>query len=291
MFEKIVLATDLSPVWDEIVSCGTELRALGCSQVILTHVITAKFFVGLTEKLRAEAQPILEEQKKRLETQGLKVITEIPVGLPASSLNDVACRHGASLLVVGSHGKSLWREGVLGSFSSAVLHHTAYPVLLLNIKINEEKEQGTCRLHCTELLQNILFPIDFSPTAETALEFLGFLAPKGARQITLLHALEAPGCEQYPPGYRETAEAVARNFLDKWQKKLVSAGFSHIYTRLTPGHPIAVIGEALRTTDFSLIIMGTQGKGFIKEIFLGSVAHNVSRLAPCPVLLIPPCPR
>jgi nucleotide-binding universal stress UspA family protein len=34
--------------------------------------------------------------------------------------------------------------------------------------------------------------------------------------------------------------------------------------------------------------MGTQGKGFIKEIFLGSVAHNVSRLAACPVLLIPP---
>jgi nucleotide-binding universal stress UspA family protein len=30
------------------------------------------------------------------------------------------------------------------------------------------------------------------------------------------------------------------------------------------------------------------GKGFIKEIFLGSVAHNVSRLAPSPVLLIPP---
>jgi len=33
--------------------------------------------------------------------------------------------------------------------------------------------------------------------------------------------------------------------------------------------------------------MGTQGKGFIKELFLGSVAQTISRLAPCPVLLIP----
>jgi nucleotide-binding universal stress UspA family protein len=37
--------------------------------------------------------------------------------------------------------------------------------------------------------------------------------------------------------------------------------------------------------------MGTQGKGFIQELFLGSVAHNVSRLAPCPVLLILPKKR
>jgi nucleotide-binding universal stress UspA family protein len=37
--------------------------------------------------------------------------------------------------------------------------------------------------------------------------------------------------------------------------------------------------------------MGTQGKGFIKELFLGSVAHNVARLAPCPVLLVPPATR
>jgi len=29
-------------------------------------------------------------------------------------------------------------------------------------------------------------------------------------------------------------------------------------------------------------------KGYIKEIFLGSVAHNVTRLSPCPVLLVPP---
>ena len=33
MFEKIVLATDLSPAWDEIVACAGEFKGLGCSQV------------------------------------------------------------------------------------------------------------------------------------------------------------------------------------------------------------------------------------------------------------------
>ncbi|MBM4287082.1 MAG: universal stress protein [Deltaproteobacteria bacterium] len=53
------------------------------------------------------------------------------------------------------------------------------------------------------------------------------------------------------------------------------------------GRPIPAILTALNTLDISLIVMGTQGKGFIKELFLGSVAQTISRLAPCPVLLIP----
>ena len=55
------------------------------------------------------------------------------MGLPADSLNEIACRYGADLIVVGSHGQSLWREGVLGCFTCAVLHHAQYPVLLLNV--------------------------------------------------------------------------------------------------------------------------------------------------------------
>ena len=291
MFEKIVLATDLSPAWDEIVACAGEFKGLGCSQVILAHVITVRFLAGMEAALRKEAEPRLEEQKKILESQGLRVTVEIPFGLPAFALNEVARRYEADLIVVGSHGKSLWREGVLGSVSSAVLHHTVYPTLLLKIKVDEEKEKGTCRLHCTEMLGHILFPTDFSETAERALGYVERLAQRGASRVTLLHALEAPGCETYPPGYREVAEATARHFLEKCQRHLEDARVIQVQPQLSPGHPIPVILEALRTMDCSLIIMGTQGKGLIKEIFLGSVAHNISRLAPCPVLLIPPFRR
>ena len=180
MFEKIVLATDLSPAWDELVDCAGELRLLGCTRIILTHVITATFFTGLTESLRAEAQAPLDQQKQRLAALGFEVVTEMPLGLPAYSLNDVACRHGAGLIVVGSHGKSLWREGVLGSFSNAVVHQAGYPVLVLKTTIDETKQRGTCRLETTEMLRHILFPTDFSTTAARALEYLEALAKKGS---------------------------------------------------------------------------------------------------------------
>jgi nucleotide-binding universal stress UspA family protein len=291
MFETIVLATDLSPVWDEIIACGAEFNALGCGKVVLTHVITAKFLDSLETTWRREAEPKLARQRQVLAAQGFEVAVEMELGLPAYMLNEVACRHGAGLIVLGSHGESLWREGVLGRVAGAVLHHAKYPTLLLNVTAPPGESAGTCRLSCTGMLRHILLPTDFSDTGAQALAYAEGLAAHGVGRVTLLHALEAPGCEAYPPGYEETAEAVAQDLLAKWQGRLEAAGVSQVQTQMIPGHPIPVVLKAMGTLDCSLILMGTQGKGFIREIFLGSVAHNLARQGTCPVLLIPPGSR
>ncbi len=292
MFEKIVLATDLSHAWDEIIACAGEFKVLGTSEVILTNVITVLFLGGLEATLKAEAEPKLEKQKQFLQGQGFKVSVEIPVGLPAFSLIDVARRHGADLIVLGSHGKSRWREAVLGCFTCAVLYHTQYPTLLLNVRLKEGMPEGACRLQATQLLRHVLFPADFSEISARALEYVERLASKGLGQVTLLNALDVPGGEDvYPPGYHEIAVGAARDLLEQWKQRLLKAGIPLVNDHFDPGHPLPAILRVLESQDISLIVMGTQGKGFIKEIFLGSVAHNVSRLAMCPVLLIPPSSR
>ena len=291
MFKTIVLATDLSPAWDEIIACAGEFKALGASEIILTHVITVKFMSGMEGLLEAETRPKLEAQKQQLIGQGFKASVEMPVGLPAHSLNDVARCCGADLIVVGSHGKSLWREAVLGCVTCAVLHHTQHPTLLLNVRLKEGMAAGSCRLQATNLLRHVLFPTDFSEIAARAGDFVERLAPRGMSQVTVLNALDVPGHEAYPPGYQEIAEGAARQLLEKWQQRLLKAGIPVVHDHFAPGHPLPAILQVLESQDISLIVMGTQGKGFIKEIFLGSVAHNVSRLAPCPVLLIPPASR
>ena len=288
MFETIILATDLSPIWDEIVACAGELKALGCARVILTHVITLKFLTGMEGRLEAEARPWLMRQAAQLEAQGLQVTMEMPSGLPAHSLQEVARCCGADLIVVGSHGK---QEGILGSVSSAIVIIATTPILLLPMELKPEKPEGSCRLHCNELLRHILFPADFSEISEQALGYIERLASKGVGQVTLLNALDVPLHENYPPGYREWAEDTARDLLEQWQQRLAQAGLPRVDVVYDPGHPLPAILEVLKSQDISLIIMGTQGRGFIQEIFLGSVAHNVCRLAPCPVLLIPPASR
>jgi nucleotide-binding universal stress UspA family protein len=257
----------------------------------LTYVISVKFMAGMEGMLVSAARPKLDAQQQQLEAQGLQVTVETPVGLPANSLNDVACRYGADLIVVGSHGQSLWREEVLGCFTCAVLHNVRYPVLLLNVRLKAAGQPGSCDISHTAVLRHVLLPTDFSEISFRALEYVERLAVKGLEQVTVLNALDVPGGEAYPPGYQDMAEAKARGSLNAWTVRLNGADIPQVNPVFDPGHPLPAILRILESQDVSLIVMGTQGKGFIKEIFLGSVAHNVSRLATCPVLLIPPVAR
>jgi nucleotide-binding universal stress UspA family protein len=286
MFKKIVLATDLSTDWDQIIACAAEFKALGCTHAILTHVIVTKGLVGADVVAQSESEPKIEQQKEQLQAHGFDVTVETPVGLPAFSLNEVAQRHCASLIVVGSHGKSTWWEAVLGSVSNALLHNARFPVLLLNVnRLRDEEPQTRCQLHTRELLRHLLFPTDFSTVASQAVPLLEYLVPRGLSEVTLLHALDV--LEAYPPAVLAPAEAAARGFIEALVQRLKAAGISRVHSHISKGHPIPMILDELKTGDFSLVVMGTQGRSLLTEILLGSVAYNIARLAPCPVLLIP----
>ncbi len=290
IFDRVVMATDLSPAWDQIVACEGELQKLGCSGVVLTYVVTPNFFGGPGEALRSTAASRLDHQRRVLEGGGLAVTIETPVGLPGRSLNAVAQQYDASLIIIGSHGKSRWREGVLGTFSGAVLHNVEFPLLVLPVRVAEEQEPS-CLWDCTELLDHLLFPTDFSQTAAEAMCYLELLASRGVNRVTLLHALNPPRGQGGEPRGDAEALGVARNFLDLLKGRLEAAGVPQVQARVEGGHPVAVILAALKDLDVSMIVLGTQGRGYIEEISLGSVAHNISRFAPCPILLIPPANR
>lgn len=281
MFERIVLATDLSPTCDEIIAHAAELRTFGCRRVILAYVITVRFLVGLDELLRVEAQPKLEAQTRLLESLGLEAVIEMPLGIPGFRLNEVAYRHGASLIVLGPQGKSFLRQVVVGSVSRAVLHYAQHPVLLINARLSRDEGRNPCCLASDELLRHVLFPTDWSEVANMAFGYLRGMVPMGLARVTLLHtfvdsesrsgrtALTAQGC------------------LKRLQARLIASGVPEVYTQLKTGYPTSDIQEALQTGNYSLVVMGTVGKSLVSEALWGGVAHNVAMLAPCPVLLIP----
>jgi nucleotide-binding universal stress UspA family protein len=286
MLRKAVLATDLSSDWDDIVACAVELKAFGVTHAILTHVIVTKGLAGSHDAVLSEAQPKLEEQSRQLTSRGFEVTIETPPGSEASSINEVAQRHEASLIVVGSHGKSAWHEAVLGSVSSALLHHAHFPILLINVKrLMDGGKGGSCQLRTPELLRHVLFPTDFSQVAGDVPEHIERIAPSGIAELTVLHVLEVS--EAYPPAIIAPAENAARGIIDSLARRFKESGIPKIHSRITHGQPVPAIMNCLQEEDFSLVVMGTQGKTLLSEILLGSVAYNISRLAPCPVLLIP----
>lgn len=53
------------------------------------------------------------------------------------------------------------------------------------------------------------------------------------------------------------------------------------------GNPTTEILDEITAGKYSLVVIGSQGRGFIREVFLGSVSHNITRHAAVSVLLIP----
>jgi nucleotide-binding universal stress UspA family protein len=276
----------LSPAWNEIAACGREFCGLGASRAILTHVMPPGYSPSAETEAWVEAESYLKVQARQLEAAGLEVVLETPSGSPGQSLNQTAQRHDASLIVLGTHGKSLWREGVLGSFSSATLHQALFPILLLPVRI-AKNNSSHCLWQCDELLRHVLFPTDFSEIAAEALVALELLASRGVTRVTLLHALEIELNELFAPSLHVASEAPEYNSLEILKNRLEAAGVPQVQTMVIPGHPYSVILDVVRIQNISLIVMGAQGRGFLEELFLGSVAHNISREAPCPILLIP----
>ncbi|HTB31870.1 MAG TPA: universal stress protein [Bacteroidia bacterium] len=142
-------------------------------------------------------------------------------------------------------------------------------------------------------IHRILVPVDFSPISESAIEYSSFLANLFNAQLFLLHAVE--GIHKYPedwvkePGALMTKELIphkAANALKGYVEKLTKDNTIIANYILTTGHPAHKIAEAVEENNIDLIVMGTHGASGFEELFLGSNAHKVVTLSPCPVITI-----
>lgn len=141
-------------------------------------------------------------------------------------------------------------------------------------------------------LHHVLVPTDFSEPSEGALQYGYHLCEAFGARLTLLHVSVEPwGPPQTDAGYVPPLpdlvelEKSARKKLDEsikpgWREKV------QIQTAWTHGTPFPEIVRHAREHDVDLIVMGTHGRGPIAHLLLGSVAENVVRHAPCPVLTV-----
>ena len=281
MFRKMLVCTDLSPASDALIQCVGDLKALGMEEAILTHVVYVANTPGLEEMLAEEARPVLDRQKKTLEDQGIAVTMEIMFGLPAHSLDEAAEKHDVSAILIGSHGKGILHSATLGSVTEKLLHLTRRPLLMARIAILEGER---CHLACGKLFSNILYPSDFSETAERALDYLAKIATETRSPVTLLHVYDEKNLDDEG---RQRLEGGARFLAEAKKNRLQSRGISEVTAELAFGDPAQEIIDRSTKGDFSLIVMGSQRKGLVREVFLGSVSNKVIRNAGLPVLLIP----
>ena len=66
-----------------------------------------------------------------------------------------------------------------------------------------------------------------------------------------------------------------------------AAGASDIVTAIATGNPADQIIDYSNNNDVDMIVIGRRGLSDMASLFLGSVSHKVTQLAPCACLTLP----
>jgi len=142
-------------------------------------------------------------------------------------------------------------------------------------------------------ISRVLVPISHAAGHELVIEYACVLAKGMGAHLTLLHVYEPPNAMVgIVPGATVAGETAAEHalgdqLLDRAAEQIRAAGIAsadRILERESPASK-AILDHA-RTGKFDLIVMGTHGRKGVSRLVLGSVAEQVLRAAPCPVLTV-----
>jgi nucleotide-binding universal stress UspA family protein len=230
---------------------------------------------------------MLAEQKQILEQQGFTVETKVVPGFAKREINRIAEEDDYSLIIVGSHGQSMVTEALLGGVAYDVINNARKPVLVVRLEKKQIEGNVCIQAARCDFSGHILFPTDFSENADHAFTLLGNMVGDGAKQVTLLHVQDKARIEPHMKHMLDEFNKIDRGRLGKMKDDLKKKGNARIETELVYGAPFTEIMRVIREQNVNLVVMGSQGRGFVKEIFLGSVSHNVARNSEASVLLIP----
>ncbi|MBI5443807.1 MAG: universal stress protein, partial [Deltaproteobacteria bacterium] len=286
MFEKALVATDLSPASDHLLECAGQLGALGVRDVTLLHVAETRFSVGLDESLALREEPELATRASRLREHGYKVEVELARGIAWFEIVDAARRKGSHLIVLASHGRGAIAESLLGGTAARVAENSPIPVLVLRMGLMDKAGGRYCALRFANALDYVLLPTDFSGAARRAFDVVRGFCPS-AHRVLMLHVNQEIVWEHLAPEIPAAFEEEDRNRLADHVEALRNAGCPDARFEIARGHGRKVILERAASEEVSLIVLGTRGWSPLKEVVLGSTAHALVRHARAPVLLVP----
>jgi nucleotide-binding universal stress UspA family protein len=207
---------------------------------------------------------------------------EVRVGRAHEEVLRVAREYDADLIVVGSHRdrEAFWNR--LGTTAERVMGGSRVPVLVVH---------GAPR----EAPRVLLAAVDDSETGARVIENARSLAQRFGAGGKVVHVLPhraiqrllTPG-ESVAYDYRLVeAEQQLIAATQEWLAAQLSQAPNELESAVLVGEPAEGILAEARETGSHLLIIGRERKSRTQRFLLGSVASAVTRVANCPVLVIP----
>ena len=287
MFPKIVVATDRSEESDELIGCVQGLCSLGTESAVLVYCVPLPDAPALARSVADFLRPALEKQRRLLQRAGIGAAVRVAVGRPDIEIRKIADEEGADAIVLDAAVEGMLGGWLLHSLAGSLIRGATLPLLIVRFESCGEGCAACYRGFPCTALEHVLFPTDFSDHAERAFAFVEQAVAAGAHRVTLLHVQDRAKIARHLEDRLEEFNRIDQARLERLKDLLLAKGAADVRLDIPYGSPTQEILRRCRPEDISLVVMGTQGRGFIQEVFLGSVSHNVARAAPVSILLIP----
>ena len=141
-------------------------------------------------------------------------------------------------------------------------------------------------------VRNVLFATDFSEASEAALPYAAAFSAHFGSQLHLTHIL--PDVKFLRPGapdpavfgsIYEDAHGNAQGKMKRLSRRMRDLPHQ---AHVRHGEIPQVVCDMVRELDIDLVIAGTHGRTGLGRLIIGSVAEEILRQAPCPVLTVGP---
>jgi nucleotide-binding universal stress UspA family protein len=148
-------------------------------------------------------------------------------------------------------------------------------------------------------IKKILYATDLSKNSTYAFYYAVDMAKKHDAEIIILHTIEplpasvfGTAKDKAEHSQHEISMEVIRNRIRKFCEKVEEKNSLACLTLVTKilvqvGYPPEEILKAADEERCDLIVLGSHGKGFLRQTFLGSVSSSVLARARKPVFIIP----
>jgi len=140
----------------------------------------------------------------------------------------------------------------------------------------------------------VLFPCDLTENSSKVLPYVLSIAEKYNSQIYLLHVVQDLlrwGNVFIPHSSTEVYQKEAMQGAEKAMNRLCEEnlkGCPNFKRMLVSGDPASKILETIQSEGIDMVVMGTHGRKGLEHAIFGSVAENVVKKSPVPVLTVNP---